>query len=272
MSKIYVVNLNILLSGKCNLQCKHCMRGKSCSDIMTEQTMDTVFSQIDYIHNLSICGGEPLLDVNQLRLLFESIKKNDILLGNYGMVSNGTMYTEEVETLLQEFEEYVDRYSSIFGHHENPRANCSIEMSWDIYHEEQLRKIKQNNPELYNYYLTNIKRLVSSKYFVNIRRLQGVFDMGNAKDLDIPKMPHEYMPLYYCMSKSGMTCGPMLTILPDGTVSECDGELEELIKEYNYGNVNNDSLEDIVKNHGKKCHSQFEYKLKHYRALKKYYL
>lgn len=62
MSEIMLTSLALVLTERCNLSCKHCMRGNSVVKKIDEKTIDNVFKQISFMGTLSLCGGEPLIE------------------------------------------------------------------------------------------------------------------------------------------------------------------------------------------------------------------
>ena len=109
-------------------------------------------------------------------------------------------------------------------------------------------------------WIENIKRYAESKHFLDLRRIERkLFREGNAVNLDpsitVPLRP---MPIYMSYYKKGLfnipkfdmsgKCfiGPLLTVNVDGIVTECDASIEHQRTIYNYGNVLEESIEDIM--------------------------
>lgn len=87
--KCSVDNLSVEITRRCNLKCKHCMRGEAeCLDI-SYRDLDSLFSLIYEIYELYITGGEPSLCVPQLRYLTNLIQKNNIKIDHITIISNG---------------------------------------------------------------------------------------------------------------------------------------------------------------------------------------
>ncbi len=270
MSRLIINNLALVLTERCNFNCQHCMRGGSISKDMSNEVMNNALNQIFMVENLSICGGEPLIDYELLKMLIQNIINSNIIINEYSLTTNGTFYTKETEQLFDVLDEYVKQFGKYFYGRENKNACGSIALSLDYYHREQLMKIYDTNPELFNEYCSNITRLVNSKYFTCFRDLNGIFNVGNATGLDEKKIELQPLPTYYFQKNNYLYYGPLLTILTDGTISECDGEFALLKEYYNYGNINNDELESIIRNRSIECKSLRKFDRKQKKILKWY--
>lgn len=270
MSKIILTNLGMVLTEKCNFSCKHCMRGHSNNKNMDIETMVNTFDKVDVINNLTICGGEPLIDYELFYTFIKRLLASGVIIGQYSFVTNGTFYTEEVDNLLKKLDEYVHQFDSCFKKKKRDIPG-TIELSWDNYHQEQLKKIAKTNYSLYQQYIENIKRLVHSAYFQYTRDIDVVFNTGNAKNLeDASKIDIRYMPQYYFKKNNHLYHGPLLGILTDGTISECDGEFDYLRQNYNYGNINYDNLEEIILKKSIKKHTIRSFNYSCERAYQKF--
>ncbi len=56
---IYVYNLVLEITRKCNAKCIHCLRGNAQNLTMSQEVIDAVFSKIDRVSSLTLTGGEP---------------------------------------------------------------------------------------------------------------------------------------------------------------------------------------------------------------------
>lgn len=211
-----------------------------------------------------------MIDYKLLKSLIQNIIDSNIIINEYSLSTNGTFYTKEIEYLLNNLDEYVKQFNNYFHGRENKNACGSIALSWDYYHRQQLKNLANSNPNLFDEYCSNISRLINSKYFVGFRDLSGIFNVGNAKELDGYKIELQLLPTCYFQKNNYLYYGPLLTILTDGTISECDGEFALLKEYYNYGNINNNELEVIIKNRGIECKSLRKFERKQKKILKWY--
>ena len=73
MGKVYLQNLGMFVTEKCNLNCAHCCRGGCSNKCVSNEVIKSTLNQIDMLGRLSICGGEPTLAVDQIESLFNYI-------------------------------------------------------------------------------------------------------------------------------------------------------------------------------------------------------
>lgn len=244
MRKIATTNLGLIITEKCNLNCRHCLMGGATNKVMSDDVIEATLGQFKYIMNLAICGGEPTLTLDRIRKIFSYVIENKILVDNVSISINGTIYSEEFLKLLDEIENYINP-----RHLKPVRTNFTI--SYDVFHGEELKRLN-----LVDKYVENAKKYNESPYFHGLARLgRKVFREGNAEKLDaritVPFKPHNMFITYvgndHKLDVENGLCyiGPFITITPDGIVTECDASIVHQLTEYNYGNVLVDSLENI---------------------------
>lgn len=102
------------VSNKCNLRCKYCYANggvyNSNEDLMSKdvlkKSLDVFFSEFNIIKTIQIFGGEPTLNIPAIEYICKYIegKFNDgeiSELPNIGIVSNGTIVTDEIIELIK---------------------------------------------------------------------------------------------------------------------------------------------------------------------------
>lgn len=87
--KMYVQDLFLEITRKCNLKCAHCLRGNAQNKSMSEEIIQAVFRNIKTINTLTIAGGEPSLAINILNTIRNEILWNDVDVQNIFLVTNG---------------------------------------------------------------------------------------------------------------------------------------------------------------------------------------
>jgi MoaA/NifB/PqqE/SkfB family radical SAM enzyme len=108
---------------KCNLNCKHCLRGQ-CQDVNIKyKTIDATLEQFAYITCIVFTGGEPSLNVRAMRYTFEKIKELDIGLGSFYIVTNAVKYSPGMVKLCNEMYDYCDEQDC-----------CGLAVSIDQFH------------------------------------------------------------------------------------------------------------------------------------------
>ena len=244
MKQIYIQNLAMIITNKCNLNCNHCMRGEKGDTHISEQLINTSLSQVCKIDTLLLGGGEPTIALVPLYHLFDFIRKNEINIGKILTIINGTIYSLDFLELLDEI------------------ANCGIDVGFyissDSYHDEQI-----NNLGLSKLYKENLIKYRKSIYYQGIKMINKdtkLFREGNACNLD-EELTRKIIPsnvyLTYInddgvFDKNGLcNVGPMITINQNGIFTEYISSFENQNEIYNYGNVYNESIEENCLKRGK---------------------
>lgn len=92
------MNINVWITKKCNLQCKYCYEGISKeTESMSRATCDKVVryvQELDEEVNVRFHGGEPLLEYENLRYLYDNLKKTEKI-KTFGVTTNGTLLNKE---------------------------------------------------------------------------------------------------------------------------------------------------------------------------------
>lgn len=245
MKKICVQNLGMIITNKCNLNCRHCLRGCKNNSDMSEDVIKATLDQIKGITNLCICGGEPTLALEPLEILFDYIIKSNIYLKGVTCVINGTNYSKNFLELLQ----YINDYISIF------KKRVYFNISYDDYHIEEIKRLKMEKR-----FLENLKKYYNSSFFNDFQGLANpkLFKEGNAEKLDSNKtidlIPMKnyitYVGKLHKFDRINGLCniGPIVTINTEGIITECDASIINQYNKYNYGNVLNDSIEEVMLN------------------------
>ena len=94
--------LEVELTRKCNMKCRHCMRGDAQEKTMSTDTIDRLIEDTDAIAHLAITGGEPFLEMNQLLYLIQSIT-NKWRVGELAITTNGTILDERIISAFETF-------------------------------------------------------------------------------------------------------------------------------------------------------------------------
>lgn len=89
--KITFARLDLELTRRCNLTCRHCYNGAAQDVDITKAMIDRLLNQTNEIGQLLIKGGETLLNVPMLEYLLNQIIARKIPVHYFGMVTNGTV-------------------------------------------------------------------------------------------------------------------------------------------------------------------------------------
>ena len=98
----YFPNMNLMLTGKCNLNCLHCFNAKDNAPLNTELTYEQIIDILDQardigVHAFTLTGGEPLVHRRFLDIV-KAIYDRDMHV--FELNTNGLLLTQE---LLDEF-------------------------------------------------------------------------------------------------------------------------------------------------------------------------
>lgn len=262
MKKCYVQNLEMIVTNNCNLDCKHCLRGKKNNDCMSFDVIKATLEQVCYIGVLNIGGGEPILALEQMEKIISFIIDNKILLDYFTVTINGTIYSEEFLKLLDKINNY---------HIEH----VSFAISLDDYHVEELEK-----RNLREAFIENAKKYQESKYFFGFRDIDyKLFREGNAVNLDkklttplkLLKPVLTYIGEKDFDRENGIcNIGPMIVVNPYGTLTECNASIEHQETIYNYGNVLTSSIEESCIQMGSRILTPKRFQKVTEKELKKY--
>lgn len=248
--KVGIQNLAMIATNNCNLNCGHCLRGCKNNKNMSKEVIAAALDQTISLGNLGISGGEITLALDVLENIFNYIIDNVIIVDNVTIAINGTNYSSDFLKLLDYMNEYINYYRQ--GVHVN------FEISDDIYHQQELERL--NMVETYK---ENIKKYAESKYFYGLRKLDNRFKLwreGNAESLNQNLTSNlkpmdiviTYVGKFSRFDKNGRChMGPFVTVNPDGIITECDASIEHQQTLYNYGNVFDDTFEEVALKRGR---------------------
>ena len=151
MNKLYIQNLGLIVTEKCNLNCKHCLRGKCSNKVMSNEVIEATLSQISAIGVLHLEGGEPTLAIPTIEKILDYIIKNNILVDKVSTVINGTIYESRLIELYDYIQEYINRYND---------ETSEIAVSFDKYHIEEIKRLN-----LLKDYLNNTSKYAETIYY-----------------------------------------------------------------------------------------------------------
>ena len=96
--KINIDSLVVEIGRNCNMSppCRHCLRGVPQNKTIGNKVFDKFFSQVNYISDLTIGGGEPTLYLNTIRKLISKLLEYDVTIGNFYIVTKGKVYKRKL--------------------------------------------------------------------------------------------------------------------------------------------------------------------------------
>jgi len=122
---IYIYNLVIEATRRCNMKCAHCLRGGVQRKDMNYTIMSDFLRQVDSIGWLTITGGEPTLNPSFFYDLRAALANNNVSVDSFYMATNGKFYKQEA----------IDAVNYLFDYAGSMDENY-IEFSTDRFHNE----------------------------------------------------------------------------------------------------------------------------------------
>ena len=245
--------LAMIVTERCNLECEHCLRGCRSNKVMTDDVIEATLSNFEYIHTLAICGGEVTLALDIVEKIIDYVIKHNIVVGEITYTINGTIYSQKFLDLLDYSRSYLIRDGK-------KKDRTSFAISWDDYHIKEIKRLG-----LEEQFLSNVHEYKKSPYYYGLRGLDTkVFREGRAESLPEDKTlilrPMDTYMTYYTKYRNFLglmrkkfdrengICfmGPVIAVNPDGIVTDCDASIEHQQTIYNYGNVLEESIEEIM--------------------------
>jgi organic radical activating enzyme len=224
--KLQVQDLILEVTRRCNMVCRHCMRGQMQQLDMNRQVVDRLLESVDSIDGVTFTGGEPLLNVSIIRYFTDELMRKGISLGHFFVVTNGKKFDRD----------FVDCLIDLYDYCSNDDDDmCGLEISQDQFHEEveipklyKALKFFRPDARKENYRFDSILKS-------GLARLNGI---GRRKS---------YRTSWSIESYDDETIRPeMVYIAANGNVyHDCDASYYQIDK-YNSGNVLKESLVDIV--------------------------
>ena len=79
------------------------MRGNAEDLTITPEIIDSFLSQVTEISDLSLSGGETMLELDAFEYLVKAIDKHNVKVGRISFVTNGTILNERTIQILSDF-------------------------------------------------------------------------------------------------------------------------------------------------------------------------
>ena len=100
----YFPKMNLMITGKCNLNCLHCFNAKDNAPLNTELTYEQILNILDQardigVHAFTITGGEPLVHKRFMDIV-KAIYERDMFI--FELNTNGLLITQEMLNTFKE--------------------------------------------------------------------------------------------------------------------------------------------------------------------------
>lgn len=135
MEKLFIENLIIEVTRRCNMSCSHCLRGDAENIDINVKYIDNLFSKIDRIGIITFTGGEPSIVPQKIREVLEIAQKYDIEIGSFYIVTNCKEISKDFLVVLIDLYVYCEY-----------KEYCMLQYSNDKFHDDidinNIEKIK----------------------------------------------------------------------------------------------------------------------------------
>lgn len=222
--------LTILVTENCNFKCRHCFRGENADVEINDETIENTFSKVDEIGLLVITGGEPFYSkksVDKIKKIIESINKNNVIVHQIQIVTNGSKYDEYIEQTL------IELYDLALN-----KEDSALLISSDIYHAEEIARLALR--DITN---SNIRKFnnLASKVGIEFERHKPRYIVAWGRGKNLLEAEKEAMFSWKWVASNFNkleNCAEALHIMPDGSVTPHGQMPYDYIEQYAIFNIN----------------------------------
>lgn len=93
--KIYLNDLVIETTRRCQLQCEHCLRGDAENVDIPTRYIRELLKNVDYIGTITFTGGEPFLNPQAIHNFIDICKEYGIEVGSFYIATNALVFEED---------------------------------------------------------------------------------------------------------------------------------------------------------------------------------
>jgi len=221
---MYLTDLVLEITRKCNMACEHCLRGDAQSINIDYKVIDKLLSEVDSISSVTFTGGEPTLNVPAIKYFLKQANKRHVSIGYFYVVTNGKIQSMPLMKALIDLFAYCEE-----------KDYCGLEVSRDQYHEEG------NDTPWYDalkFYHPD-KRRSHYKSGTLIGEGRALLNGIGWREETIPKFDVE-------IDDDNITVNSMVYISSNGNViTSCDLAYERIDEEAK-GNILTETLKEII--------------------------
>lgn len=218
------------ITRKCNMACKHCMRGEAQNHTITRQVIDKALDEVGAIGHLLLTGGEPFLEPRIIDYLFDGIIQRKIRIMSFGDVTNGSILDDNIAKSFNKLSEYI--YSA-FGQKwdkKKSRTIGNITISQDDFHSPIDAK------HTVSYYKERLNKHTIILNESN-KKEDEILLLGRAVENDFGNKKTRYVVTPYRLNLTDMYIDTDIQIGYDGKVLIGEDSSYEQQDKYNYGNI-----------------------------------
>lgn len=225
--KLQLADLVLEITRKCNMHCPHCLRGPAQPVEMSTDIINRVTTEVDWISNLTLTGGEPSLGARVLEHLRWAMYFHNCHLDRFWLTVNARFFKQDFYRALLELYYLCSN-----------QDDCCLTISGDQYHGFQSQVALDRYREL-PFFSTEKMHSIEDDYLVNegwARKNQ----MGR-KEVSVPTEIYEYL-----LDDDSLYIDDMIYINAKGDVLlSCDLSYSSQ-KKCSLGNILHEPLVDIL--------------------------
>lgn len=103
MKKLKIKGLDIEITRKCNRKCKHCAKGEAQDITISKEIIDKIFSDVQDCEEISLCGGEPLLEIDIIKYIIDKIIENKWSVRAIQLTTNATIRDPKICDIYKKY-------------------------------------------------------------------------------------------------------------------------------------------------------------------------
>lgn len=140
-----ILNLQHLLlevTRKCNMVCRHCMRGDAEELSLDDAVINRIFQDTRHIGHLCLTGGEPSLVPHIIKKILYEARRWGCLIDSFFCATNAKVFSQQ----------FADALTDLYGYCKN-REHCTLTVTTDQFHDaadskalESYRKLPYYKP------------------------------------------------------------------------------------------------------------------------------
>jgi len=229
-------NLVIEVTRKCNLHCKHCLRGDAQNtDIKTGAMFQFLTTNnIEYISTVTFTGGEPTLNLPAINEFIDICTTFDIDVRNFYIVVNGVEIPDEFILTVSRLWAFCS---------ENDISQVEVSES-DFYYDQDSSQINK----LGSFKCFSRKHTGDNLHLIREGRAvewSNEYANGEGRNIEIDDENRELVEEYDEIAEYGQICGTIYLNVNGDIVSCCDLSYESQDL-YKLGNVEDKTLLEML--------------------------
>lgn len=238
------------ITRKCNMTCRHCMRGEAQNHTISKEVIDKFFDEVKSAYHMMFTGGEPFLEPEMIAHVVDTIIERNIDIRTFSCVTNGSIMSQSIVDSWNRLSEYVAERHTPFDDTERERkylrAIGSITVSDDAFH--QLGHDPMDTVKWYRERL-NKHCIIIKENRKNENEEDRIHILGRAAADESLK---DHAAAYYkvCPYRPEIENGVLTSCIMvgyDGKIMLGEDSSYEQQDRYNYGNIMQDHILTLIK-------------------------